>query len=174
MWSTAVSRTIAIATLGLSLSWSTGVSAAQADAEAKVVARLYKDYAWQAFSIQTELFGQGLGSANKATLEKYFAPDLAKLLVEDTACAVRTRELCNLDFDLLFDSQDPRITDLDVMRVSPGKVRVQFKDPVTDKVTQIDFNLVMASGKWRIADIIYSEHSQQSLKKILSMPLPKS
>jgi ABC-type transporter MlaC component len=60
------------------------------------------------------------------------------------------------------------------MRVSPGKVRVQFKDPVTDKVTQIDFNLVMASGKWRIADIIYSEHSQQSLKKILSMPLPKS
>jgi hypothetical protein len=153
--------------------WSTGGLAAQSESEAKVVARLYKDYAWQAFSTQKELFGEGLGGASKVTLEKYFAPDLARLLVEDTACEIRTRELCNLDFDLLFDSQDPRISDLEVTKISPGKVRVQFKDPVTDKMTQIEFKLVMASGKWRVTDIIYSGHPQQSLKKILSRPLPK-
>jgi len=159
--------------LGLSLFWTTGVLAAQPESETKVVARLYKDYAWQALSTQSELFGEGLRGESKATLEKYFAPDLAKVLVEDTACEIRTRELCNLDFDPLFDSQDPRVTDLDVARLSPGKVRVQFKDPVTDETTRIEFKLIMANGKWRITDIVYSRHPQPSLKKILSHSLPK-
>jgi hypothetical protein len=173
MLSTVANRSVVIVALGLSLLCAAGAGAAQTESEAEVVARLYKDYAWQAFSTQSDLFGEGLGGESKATLQKYLTPDLAKLLVEDTACEIRTRELCNLDFDLLFDSQDPRITDLEVARLSPGNVRVQFKDPVTDKTTRIEYKLVMVSGKWRITDIIYSAHPQPSLKKVLSRPLPK-
>jgi hypothetical protein len=174
MWSTVANRSIVTVALGLPLFCATGAAAAQSESESKVVARLYKDYAWQAFSTQSELFGESLPSLSKAALEKYFAPDLAKLLAEDTACGIRTRELCNLDFDLLFDSQDPRITDLEVARLSPGKVRVQFKDPVTDETTRIEYKLITVRGKWRITDIIYSGHPQPSLKWMLSRPLPKS
>jgi hypothetical protein len=71
MSSTVIKRSIVIALLGLSLFWATGASSAQPESEAKVVARLYKDYAWQAFTEQPELFGDGLTSESKATLEKY-------------------------------------------------------------------------------------------------------
>lgn len=168
MWSIVIHRSVAIAALGLSLMWTTEALAGQAESEAKVVASLYKNYAWQAFTSQPELFGDRLGSENQATLEQYFSPDLAKLLVEDAACEARTKEMCHLDFDPLFDSQDPRVTDLDVTNLSPGKVRVQFKDPVTDVVTRIEFKLVLVGNRWRIADIIYNGHPPGSLKTVLS------
>jgi hypothetical protein len=173
MLSTGAKRSLVIACLGLSLCWSSNTLAARPESEAKVVARLYKDYAWQAFSTQSELFGDGLGGQSKAILEQYFTPDLAKLLVEDTACEIRTKEMCNLDFDLLFDSQDPRITDLEVARLAPGRVRVQFIDPVTSETTRIDYQLIMVGGKWRITDILYGAHPQPSLKRTLSRPRPK-
>jgi hypothetical protein len=173
MLPTKINRSVVVASLGLSLFWSMGALAAQPESEAKVVARLYKDYGWEAFASQYELFGDGLTGESKTTLEKYFSPDLAKLLIDDTACEIREKGICNLDFEPLFDSQDPRITNLEVTRLSPGKVRVEFKDPTTDDVTRIEFKLVTVGGRWRIADIIYHGHPQESLKKVLSQPIPK-
>lgn len=172
MWSIAINRFLIIVSVALCLCCESTAHAAANESEAKVVANLYKDYAWQAIAGQSDLFGGGLGGQSKASLEKYFASDLAKLLAEDSACQVRTREICNLDFDLLFDSQDPRVTDLEVEKSAPGKVRVQFKDPVTDETTRIEFKLAMVSGKWRITDIIYRKKDEPSLKSILSQKAP--
>jgi hypothetical protein len=172
MPSTATSRLVLVAVLAFPFVTALPVGAAEREAEAKVVADLYKDYAWQAFATQPDLFGEGLAGASKAQLEKYFSPEMTRLLVADSACEARTGESCNLDFDLLFDSQDPRVVDLDVQRVAPGSVRVQFKDPVTDKKTVIDFKLAVQQGKWRIADIVYRGHPQQSLKSALSRQIP--
>lgn len=174
MLSTAISRSVATMCLGLSLLRAADAFAAAPESEDKVVARLYKDYAWEAFTAQPKLFGNGLTGENKTTLEKYFAPDLAQLFVADSACEIREQGICNLDFEPLFDSQDPRITDLEVTRLSPGRVQVQFKDPVTDETTRIDFKLVRTGGKWRIDDMIYKSHPQESMKKVLSHPVPKS
>jgi hypothetical protein len=170
---TVAKRFIVITALALPLCCPSTACAAQAEPEAKVVAKLYRDYAWQAIATQPDLFGEGLAGESRTRLENYFAPELAHLLVEDSACQLRTREMCNLDFDLLFDSQDPRVADLSVETIERGKVRVQFNDPVTDKKTRIEFKLAMVSGEWRIADIIYIEHPQQSLKAVLSRPIPK-
>lgn len=170
MLSTVASRLTIIAALAFPFC---SAQAAQSDSEAKVVARLYQDYAWQAIATQPDLFGEGLASESKTRLENYFEPELAHLLVEDSACEAKNHGICNLDFDLLFDSQDPRVADLEVTRVAPGRVRVRFNDPVTDKKTLIEFRLAVVNGKWRITDIVYGRHPQESLKTVLSRPLPK-
>jgi hypothetical protein len=165
---TVIKRVVVIASLALASYWANPAFAASANTEAAVVASLYKDFAWQAFASQDDLFGADLAHQNKAALGKYFAPPLAALLLQDSACQMKSQGICNLDFDLLFDSQDPRITDLDVAILAPGKVTVQFKDPVSDQTTKIQFNVARVAGQWKITDIIYGTKSERSLRKILS------
>lgn len=88
--------------------------------------------------------------------------------MKDAACQIREQGICNIDSDILFDSQDPRLIDLDVQAVAPGKVAVAFKDPVTDEATRIDFSVTRVAGSWKIADIIYAGHDKISLTKRLS------
>jgi hypothetical protein len=92
--------------------------------------------------------------------------------VKDAACQIRSQGICNLDFDLLFDSQDPRVTDLEVRTTSPGHVAVVYKDPVDGKTMRIDFDVVRVSRTWKIADVIYSRRDKVSLKRVLSRHLP--
>jgi hypothetical protein len=172
MSSIAAKRLGLIVSAALALGWSGTVLAAKMDNEAVVVAKLYKDFAWQAVASQEDLFGDDLSHQNKSTLEKYFAPALADLLVKDAACRKRLQDICNLDFDLLFDSQDPRVTDLDVSTTSPGKVSVVYKDPVDGKATRIDFDVARVAGSWKITDIVYRRPEKVSLKRVLSVKLP--
>jgi Protein of unknown function (DUF3828) len=172
MSSTAVKKFCLIASAVLTISWACPASAEKAQAGTIVVAKLYKDFAWQAMASQAELFGEDLAHQRKATLEKYFAPTLARLLLEDAACQVKYQGICNLDFDLLFSSQDPRVSDLEIIMASPGKVSVAFKDPVDDKQTRIDFQVAQVGGAWKITDIVYRQPQELSLKKVLSRKLP--
>src|SRR6185312_15931239 len=76
MSSIAAKRLGLIVSAVLAIGWSGTVLAAKVDNEAAVVAKLYKDFAWQAIASQ-DLFGDDLSHQNKSTLEKYFAPTLA-------------------------------------------------------------------------------------------------
>ncbi|MFK3739965.1 DUF3828 domain-containing protein [Massilia sp. TN1-12] len=143
-------------------------SATETRSEAVVVARLYKDFGWQAFATQQELFGKDISHQGEAVLKRYFTPALTDLLMKDAACQIKYQGICNLDADILFDSQDPRLVDLDVQTVGSGKVSVTFKDPVTGERTQIDFDMSRVLGTWKIADIIYPAHENLSLRKLLS------
>lgn len=172
MLSIAANRFILIALTAFTFGWARTAVAAKADTEAGVVARLYKDFAWQAIGGQPELFGDHIGHQSRSTLEKYFTPALADLLVKDVACQVKWQGICNLDVDLLFDSQDPRVTDLEVAKVAPGRVAVVFKDPTSDEATKIEFQVAQVAGKWKIADIVYSRDGGWSLKKLLSKKIP--
>lgn len=172
MSSTAVSRVVAVASLALTIVGASTVWAAKPMTEAAPVALLYKDFAWQAFSGQSELFGEDISHQSKAVLAKYFSLELAELLFREAACQARSGGICNLDFDLLFDSQDPRITDLDVEAKAPGKVTVEFKDPVNEEKTQIEFAVARVAGKWKITDIFYRMKAEPSLKKILLRKTP--
>ena len=172
MWSIAVKCLALIASAALSIGSSGSAVAAKADYEAAVVAKLYKDFAWQAVASQADLFGDDLSHQRKETLEKYFSPALADLLVKDAACQTRSQGICNLDFDLLFDSQDPRVTDLDVTTTSPGQVSVVYKDPVDQKKTQIDFVVARVGGIWKITDVVYKRPDKVSLRQVLSRKIP--
>jgi hypothetical protein len=168
MSSIVIKRFAVMASVSLSIGWSCSVLAAKVDDEAAVVAKLYKDFAWQAMASHADLFGDDLSHQDKATLEKYFSPALADLLVKDAACQTRHQGICNLDFDLLFDSQDPRVTDLSVTTTSPGRVSVVYKDPVDEKKMQIDFEVARVGEAWKITDVIYKRPDRMSLRRILS------
>ncbi len=132
-----------------------------------MVAQLYKDFGWQAFASQEELFGEDLAHQRKEVLDHYFSPQLVELIVKDAACQTTKRGLCRLDFDILFDAQDPVVTDLDVRLLGPGKVQVQFKNPVDGEVTAIRFVVAQVSDRWRIVDVLYGPKAERSLKQIL-------
>lgn len=166
MLCTAAKWTLASA-LSIIFCCSTSAFAASANAEAEPVARLYKDFGWQAFASQSELFGDGIAHQGKAVLARYFSPDLAKLLIRDAACQAKERGICRLDFDILFDTQDPVVTDLSVNTLALGKVQIQFKDPTSDEITTIAFLVEKNAGQWRIADILYGSKGERSLKGIL-------
>lgn len=172
MLSTAASRIVTMALAALASGWAGTAVAAKAETEAAVVARLYKDFAWQAIGGQPDLFGDDIVHQSRTTLEKYFAPALADLLVQDVACQVKSQGICNLEADLLFDSQDPRVTDLELTAVAPGRVAVVFKDPTNNETTNIEFLVAQVRGQWKIADIIYSKGGRWSLKKVLSKKIP--
>lgn len=167
MLSTVLSRFVGVSILALATCWPGAVSAAPADAGAAVVVQLYKDFAWQAFGSDQDQFGEGLARQSKAVLEKYFDPALVTLLERDATCQERVHGICNLDIDILFASQDPRVTDLVVKHIAPGKVAVEFTDPVNEHRTRLEFRLALAGAKWKITDIIYRTSGDSSLKKIL-------
>lgn len=168
MLSIAVKRLGLVASLTLAIGWANIATAAKANPEAVVVAKLYKDFAWQAMAGQPDLFGEDVSHLDKRGLKQYFAPALADLLLKNAACEVKYQGICNLDFDLLFASQDPRVTDLEITAVRPGMVSVVFTDPTSDNKTKIDFKMMRIGGVPRIADIIYHGPNPSSLVKMLS------
>nr|WP_314543255.1 hypothetical protein [uncultured Massilia sp.] len=168
MSSIAVKRFVILMAIACACGYAPAASATEARGEAAVVARLYKDFGWQAFAAQQELFGEDISHQGRAVLDRYFTPALADLLMKDAACQIKYQGICKLEADILFDSQDPRLTDLDVQTVGTGKVSVTFSDPVTGERKQIDFDVTRVAGTWKIADIIYPGHGKLSLKTLLS------
>ena len=78
---------------------------AQSDAMA-FIARMYADYSWETndatLRSKTPLFVE-----SSTVLERFFDTPLAKAILADRACAVRTQGECHLSFDPMWDSQDP-------------------------------------------------------------------
>lgn len=142
-------------------------SAAEDDRRAPVAA-LYKNFAWQAFSDDSKIFGDGLSDQSGSTLKKYFDAHLATLIAGDAACKQRTGELCKIDFDILFHSQDPRIADLTITASGDHTVAVRFSDPVTAAETLIRYTMRRQSDGWRIYDVVYEGNAHRSLRSMLA------
>jgi hypothetical protein len=133
---------------------SVGSSASAADTASQAVARLYRDYAWEAVVAQPST--PGLAQQPKTVLLKYFTPKLASALAADAACSARNAEICALDFAPLWASQDPAAVDLSVSPgTRAGQVGVQFTYPGTGQVLRLTFRLVRTKAGWRVADIVY-------------------
>ena len=125
-----------------------------AESSVQVVARLYRNFAWEAVLAQPG--ATGLAQQPVSVLMQYFTPKLASALAEDAACAERRREVCALDFTLLWASQDPAAQDLYVTAGDgPSQVQVRFTYPSTRQVVQLTFRLVHTHSGWRVADIVY-------------------
>ena len=168
MLSTAAGRMCRLAVISSALIWNPA-SAAAPDVKIAPVAAMYRDFAWKALSSDTEVFGRSLAGQSARTLSKYFAPRLAKLIADDAACQRRTRELCNLDFDILFDSQDPQVVDLSIAEGPSNTVEVRFKDPVSSKETLIRYTVLRHAAAWRINDVVYMTDGQRKLRALLSV-----
>ncbi|TBR36729.1 MULTISPECIES: hypothetical protein [Dyella] len=128
----------------------------------------YKQYAWVAVFGTTQPAGSvPLALESQVKLKEIFASDLARALKEDSQCAERSQEVCKIDFDILYDSQDPFAADL-AFKLAPdgGSVEACFKDASGN---QQCLTLVGGcdQGRERIADIIYPGHA--SLRQTLGL-----
>ena len=150
-------------------------SVAASKNEASVVIELYKAYAWEAVCIsadETSTRLRPLADEQGTVLRQYFSPELTALLVADSECRARTRELCKLDFVPIFASQDPAAMDLSIKRIGPGAVKVWFTYPSSRQKIEIDYKVRQFGGKWLITDIVYPGLSNTSLRKLLAAPMP--
>ncbi len=135
----------------------------------KLVASVYKEYAW------TVLFGAEirldtaipLSQEPKAKLKRIFTDDLAIAISTDARCAKKAREICLLDFDILFASQDPAASDLSIRSITEHAVDVCFVDQSNSRRCLEFVGVKEAKGE-RIRDIRYGNIAR-SLRSIFKL-----
>jgi hypothetical protein len=90
----------------------------------------------------------------------YFAPALAKKIN-------RALESGSLDFDVLVDGNDCKVTSLDLRVVDEGATeavgRAEFENFGEERT--IDLVMAKSDGDWKVTDIVY-RHRQFSLKAL--------
>lgn len=129
------------------------------------VVRLYRDFAWEAM-IDTPTDGPRFLSQSDVVWGRYFSPRLVKLLRNDRRCVSRTREICKLDFNPIWASQDPGAVRLMVVQGdTPTTVNVSFDCPGNGQRISLRFLLVRSGARWLVDDIHYADGQQ--LRKIL-------
>ena len=133
-----------------------------------LVSGLYKKYAWVVLFSPSPLTDSApLTHASYKELQEFFVPDLAKAIWNDTQCKVKRGETGVLDFDILFDSQDPSASGLTVQ--SGGK---ESEAVVCFEVYSGDRKCLLYIGKrfndaFLIYDIRYP--AQPSLREMLGL-----
>lgn len=96
---------------------------------------------------------------SRALIDQFFAKDLADMIWKDSVDA--TDGVGAIDFDPLYNSQDPVITNFVVEKpredggVDNAFVKVKFKD--SGKPVWVDYELRREAGKWKITGIYYAD-----------------
>jgi hypothetical protein len=133
-----------------------------------IVFKLYRDYAWEA--IMAGSFSDELLEQPQNVLEQYFDEKLTALILKNRVCEEK-KGMCNLDFNPIWDSQDPSAGDLTVEKTDKQNiVSVKFRYPSTDERTELKYRVTKTAAGWRISDI---SGKDWSLVSILSRPEPK-
>ncbi|MEX8502677.1 MAG: hypothetical protein AB3X41_06510 [Leptothrix ochracea] len=154
-----------------------GDAIAQDKDPASLVYRLYKDYAWEAIFYSSNDVKKHLGNRlvlqSKDELSKYFDDDLLLLLMGESDCVRKNvGELCRLEFNPIFSSQDPMVSDLTIKPVGLKKVEVTYKYPSNNQKITINYLMKQTKSGWLISDIEYVMYNT-SLKKILGPNVAK-
>jgi hypothetical protein len=133
-----------------------------------VVLQMYRDFAWTA-TIDEPMAKSGFADQPRRVLSRYLSPQLVTLLMKDRKCAARTREICKLEFDPIWASQDPSATEMKIVPGAlPNSVDVSYVHPGSRKFTRMRYRVIKLGAIWRIDDIEYSNGT--SLHAILSQP----
>lgn len=102
--------------------------------------------------------GQGAAYDLEAIAKTYFTPALAKTVS-------KAAETGDLDFDVLVDGQDCKVSDLQLAIVdgaaNSATGRATFKN--FDEPRTVDLKMVKSGSSWQVADIVYG-HRAFSLK----------
>lgn len=137
-----------------------------------VVYSLYKDYGWVALfsspSDAEKFVGHPITEQPINTLEKYFDTELSMLLLKDEECNAKVSgELCLLEFDPLYGSQDTAAYNLKIVKINETQIRVQYVEPSNHKTITLNFFMIKRGNGWRISDIQYPSNGNVSLRKLL-------
>ena len=141
----------------------------KAEAAQMVVRRLYQNYAW-VVSAKSHQGRTDLIAESENVLGRYFTDDLAKRIRKDSECARKSSAICNLDFDLIYASQDPQISNLRILGPDQEwSILVLFRYPSTGQKIQVQYKMELVNRGWRIKDICYE--GKKCLRQILATPI---
>lgn len=159
---------IALLTL-LLLQGGTGANASSDKTDlTNLVSGLYKKYAWVVIFSPSPLTDTApLAQASRKELQEFFVPDLAKAIWDDTQCMDKRQEICALNFDILFDSQDPSASGLTVQAGGEESEVLVCFEVYSDYRKCLFFIGERVNGEFLIYDIRYPE--QPSLRKLLGL-----
>lgn len=133
-----------------------------------LVSGLYKKYAWVVlFSPSPLTDAAPLTHASRKELEEFFVPDLAKAIWNDTQCKVKRGDAGVLDFDILFDSQDPSASGLTVQTGGEESEAVVCFEVYSGDRKCLLYIGKPINGAFLIYDIRYPE--QPSLRQLLGL-----
>jgi hypothetical protein len=136
-----------------------------------LVEGLYKRYATQAIpsSKRPPMQEKTLHRASPNILRRIFVSDLAVAIQADAACA-DTDGVCSIDFDLMYDSQDPIANDLAINEINFRTVEACFSREGADRIC-VSYRGRPEGGEMKIADVIYRDGS--SLLQLLHLGADK-
>lgn len=127
---------------------------------------LYARYAAEA--VIEDSASPTLAAAPRAVLRQHLTEELARLWLRDRDCVTRTREICRIDFAVLWDSQDPVGSSVRLRSDAAGGGRVVAELRRADGSTRtLVYALVNGPRGWRIADIDYGA-GRPSLRQLLA------
>lgn len=172
MLSIVLNRVLGAISLAFLLVAQTSAAPRIPDEKVAIVGSLYKAFAWQVLSSSNEVFGKPLTQQEDPVLRRYFDQELTSLLIKDRHCAAKAGEICNLDFDPIFASQDPAAVDLSIHSMPNDIVAVEFTYPANGERIKLEYRLAKNQGAWRIGDIRYPGMSDASLKQLLARKVP--
>lgn len=136
-----------------------------------VIYQLYKEYSWEALFSSLDdakkILGNPLLMQPKKVLAKYFDDELVLFFLKEASCVAKNPgELCKLEFNPIFASQDSSASELNITSINPKRVDVQFVYPSNHTKIRLSYVMSQTSKGWRISDIKYLD-SHASLKDIL-------
>lgn len=96
-------------------------------------------------------------------IRPHASPELSRLIDRETACTKRTGGLCALDFDILVDGQDWKLSGLQITAqdARPGAmvVRAAFRNFNQPKV--VEYSFAILGGRWQVSDVIIRVGNQR-------------
>ncbi|MES2673322.1 MAG: hypothetical protein V4660_03740 [Pseudomonadota bacterium] len=129
--------------------------------------KLYHDFSWQALMHAGPDYPIHHQPVN--ILRKYFTEELADLIKNDYECAEKEKEICNLNFDIIFNSQDASILSIsiDKQQSKNNIVVVKFNEFEEESMRySISYEVQNTKEGFKISNIIYSK--SKDLKKLLA------
>jgi hypothetical protein len=132
-----------------------------------VVAWLYRDFSWEV-TMGDQYWQNGtLIEQPKEILSLYFSDEIVSLIIKDRACVKAKHELCSLDFDPIFVSQDPSAVDLEIISADKSNtVHVRFRYACSQERVNVYFRIEKTARGWRVSNITYG--NGKSLLNILT------
>jgi hypothetical protein len=132
----------------------------------EVVAWLYRDFSWEV-TMGDQYWQNGtLIEQPREVLSQYFSDEMVSLIIKERACVKAKHELCNLNFDPIFVSQDPSAVDLEISHADKSNtVHVRFRYACSQERVNLYFKIEKTARGWRVSNITYGDG--KSLLKIL-------
>jgi hypothetical protein len=105
------------------------------------------------------------------TLDAFFHPTIAGLLVKECECRRKTQETCAIDWDPFYDAQDfaEKVPVPAIRRREPPNGHEFIVTLTNFSDVRLVYDMTQLAGQWRIANI-RSPRNQWSLKQLLSAP----